>query len=128
MFESDDFDQILSQFELPVAASSNVDQDCCKGKNVKNIDETRELSDNKQVVDYSEACINNATVTKNISDIQTSQNVVSVLHTKRKIIDSYFDQKSKRKFPGPAGLLTGNFQDNQDTEMCQIELLSQTKF
>lgn len=57
-----------------------------------------------------------------------ASNVNSILspkHTKRKMINSYFDHKSKRKFPGPAGLLTAGFEENKDETICQIELLSQ---
>lgn len=50
---------------------------------------------------------------------------ISPKHTKRKIINSYFDHKSKRKFPGPAGLLSGNFEEKRDDGVCHMELLSQ---
>lgn len=50
---------------------------------------------------------------------------ISPKHTKRKLIDSYFDHKSKRKFPGPAGLLNGSFKESKDELVCHMELLSQ---
>ncbi|XP_026331730.1 uncharacterized protein LOC113239078 [Hyposmocoma kahamanoa] len=50
---------------------------------------------------------------------------VSPKHSKRKIINSHFDHQVKRKFPGPAGLLTGNLEKNSDENYCHIELLSQ---
>ncbi|KAI8426028.1 hypothetical protein MSG28_005001 [Choristoneura fumiferana] len=46
-------------------------------------------------------------------------------HTKRKIINSFFDQNAKRKFPGPAGLLSGNFEETKDETICHMELFSQ---
>lgn len=69
--------------------------------------------------------INNANQT---NENTVCKDVVSPKHTKRKIIHSYFDPKSKRKFPGPAGLLTGGFEKNKDENICQIELLSQVIF
>ncbi|KAL4709031.1 hypothetical protein ACJJTC_005892 [Scirpophaga incertulas] len=41
------------------------------------------------------------------------------------MIDSYFDLKCKRKFPGPAGLLKGDYKENLDENVCEVELLSQ---
>lgn len=58
----------------------------------------------------------------------TATDVVSPKHTKRKMIHSYFDHKSKRKFPGPAGLLTAGLQDDKDENICQLELLSQVTY
>lgn len=50
---------------------------------------------------------------------------ISPKHLKRKIINTHFDQQSKRKFPGPAGLLTGVLEESKDESIGQIELLSQ---
>lgn len=50
---------------------------------------------------------------------------VSPKHSKRKIINSHFDHQVKRKFPGPAGLLSGSLEKNSDENFCHIELLSQ---
>lgn len=58
-------------------------------------------------------------------DQPTPDKEISPKHTKRKILDSYFDHKSKRKFPGPAGLLNGSFKENNDEVVCHMELLSQ---
>lgn len=52
-------------------------------------------------------------------------NLVSPKHFKRKIINLHFDQESKRKFPGPAGLLTGVLEEAKDESIAQIEFLSQ---
>lgn len=62
--------------------------------------------------------------TKLIRNSLKSENI-SPKHTKRKMINSYFDHNAKRKFPGPAGLLNGNFEESKDETICQMELFSQ---
>lgn len=59
------------------------------------------------------------------SDIFKSPEAVSPKHLKRKMINSFFDTKSKRKFPGPAGILTGSLEESTDENICHIEVLSQ---
>ncbi|XP_046969368.1 uncharacterized protein LOC124536807 [Vanessa cardui] len=129
MFESDDYDQILSQIDFPdinVKLPKNCQEtqkqaDCSdKGEiqktvlknNVSAIFEKSNL--NKNNVNVPDTCANKVKETN-----------VSPKHTKRKIINSYFDHNSKRKFPGPAGLLSGNFEEKKDDDVCQMELLSQ---
>lgn len=57
--------------------------------------------------------------------VVTTAKFVSPKHTKRKIIDSLFDTKSKRKFPGPAGLLSGTLEESKDDSIGHMEFLSQ---
>lgn len=59
------------------------------------------------------------------TDLHSVDNFVSPKHLKRKIINSHFDQQSKRKFPGPAGLLTGVLEEAKDESIGEIEFLSQ---
>lgn len=70
--------------------------------------------------------------TKDVKVIEQNQlglpqadNFVSPKHLKRKIINSHFDHQSKRKFPGPAGLLSGVLEEAKDESIGQIEFLSQ---
>ncbi|GBP26929.1 hypothetical protein EVAR_95715_1 [Eumeta japonica] len=41
------------------------------------------------------------------------------------MIINHFGNQRKRKFPGPAGLLTGSLNESKDEDACQIEVLSQ---
>lgn len=66
---------------------------------------------------------NNVTYNKT-QDFQTPE-LSSPNHSKRKILNSHFNTKSKRKFPGPAGLLTGTLEESTDDCIGQLELLSQ---
>ncbi|KAJ8715058.1 hypothetical protein PYW08_005039 [Mythimna loreyi] len=143
MFESDDFDQVLSQFEFPedtVTEKRNIeDKHGVKEANLINkifVPKTKQtsgvqnvtLSENNAKKDQSAAknCGNkNLGSHSNEDEVVNINNIMSPKHTKRKIINSYFDHKSKRKFPGPAGLLSGGFEENKDETICQIELLSQ---
>lgn len=69
--------------------------------------------------------------TKSISQQQTcnastvSTNEAFSKHSKRKIIKSHFDQSRKRKFPGPAGLLSKTLEETKNESICHLELLSQ---
>ncbi|KAJ8712321.1 hypothetical protein PYW07_005163 [Mythimna separata] len=143
MFESDDFDQVLSQFEFPEDVGTEKkrieDKHGVKEPNViKNVFVPKTIqtggvqskAHNENIATKGQSAVKNNENKKVV--IQTSENVavninniISPKHTKRKIINSYFDHKSKRKFPGPAGLLTGGFEENKDETICQIELLSQ---
>lgn len=138
MFESDDFDQVLSQFEFPedtLAVNKNNAGSKCGSDNTnlaKHDLETsqtngaRVLKLNEDVPRNIELLVrNNENIPNNSKEnvVKSANNVISPKHTKRKMINSYFDHKSKRKFPGPAGLLTGGFEENEN--ICQIELLSQ---
>lgn len=62
---------------------------------------------------------------KNPNSTNINSENISPKHTKRKMINLYFDQNAKRKFPGPAGLLCGNFEETKDDTICDMELLSQ---
>ncbi|XP_028166788.1 uncharacterized protein LOC114357388 [Ostrinia furnacalis] len=128
MFESDDYDQILSQFELPEVSSHTEDKTVIES--TKNVRKPQSNTFNASTIESE----NKIDLIKDVEDISCKQtesssrksdSEVSPKHTKRKIIDSYFDHKSKRKFPGPAGLLNGSFRENKDESVGQMELLSQ---
>lgn len=53
------------------------------------------------------------------------KNLISSKHAKRCLINTHFDHKTKRKFPGPAGLLTRDITKTTDDNICHMELLSQ---
>ncbi|CAK1555771.1 unnamed protein product [Leptosia nina] len=121
MFESDDFDQVLSQLDFPEVSGE---------KHVPSIDNALKTTN---ISSISFPTINTS---KNVdtNDLHWKENIhcsvsnkksTSPTYIKKKIIDSHFDHKNKRKFPGPAGLLVGNCEETKDDSMCQIELLSQ---
>ncbi|CAB3234067.1 unnamed protein product [Arctia plantaginis] len=127
MFESDDFDQVLSQFKFP--------EDCTDSKSEGDTPRPA-ISEQFKDVAYvnTENRGNESTRNQSNEEIQsnslqnekkTAKEMESPRHMKRNMINSYFDHKSKRKFPGPAGLLTGDLQGNRDEPICQMELLSQ---
>lgn len=131
---------MLSQFEFPedtLAVNKNNAGSKCSSDNTnlaKHDLETsqtngaRVLKLNEDVPRNIELLVrNNENIPNNSKEnvVKSANNVISPKHTKRKMINSYFDHKSKRKFPGPAGLLTGGFEENEN--ICQIELLSQVK-
>ncbi|KAG6443345.1 uncharacterized protein LOC115455810 [Manduca sexta] len=118
MFESDDFDQVLSQFEIPeVLPEEKYSQKENVTSHIKKPDNPVESNSNKLV-------------TVNESFKPPTNNVlreqaISPKHIKRKIINSYFDHKTKRKFPGPAGILNGSMEEPEDHSIGHMELLSQ---
>ncbi|CAG9564730.1 unnamed protein product [Danaus chrysippus] len=123
MFESDDYDEILSQIELPqtsLALNLEVSNEPTKNKeNEKNIsNECLSTLENREDI---------VSVNKSGRVIEDSLplNNLSAKHSKRKIINSHFNQKSKRKFPGPAGLLTGTLVETKDDSEGHLEVLSQ---
>ncbi|CAH0725765.1 unnamed protein product, partial [Brenthis ino] len=129
MFESDDYDQILSQIDFPEIRNPE-----CKESNIRKEELLTKplLSKTSQtscIVPFDKEVKTCADSKENTScakiNLVQEDNVTSAKHTKRKIINSFFDHKSKRKFPGPAGLLTGSFEQNQDETICQMELLTQ---
>ncbi|CAH0589053.1 unnamed protein product [Chrysodeixis includens] len=139
MFESDDFDQVLSQFEFPeevttlkqVKVNNIVKHGPDKPQTpikvpFKTVQQTKDLvtvvNDRISNNDYINTTAHKSDTTNAASHLT---DVVSPKHTKRKMIHSYFDHKSKRKFPGPAGLLSAGLQEDKDENICQIELLSQ---
>ncbi|XP_059052693.1 homologous recombination OB-fold protein-like isoform X2 [Achroia grisella] len=125
MFESDDFDQILSQFDFNEVQS---DGSVIKTESVKNIlcgVQAHIPSHSPKKV--AKSCLEKH---KNKIDFVSNKNIleidkVSPKHLKRNIINSHFDYNTKRKFPGPAGLLLGSLQENKDESVSNIELLSQ---
>ncbi|CAH2092916.1 unnamed protein product [Euphydryas editha] len=139
MFESDDYDQVLSQIDFPELNASFPTKSEVPQKKV----EEPEKKENEQRVfkDVKTVQTNNKHIETNIKSTTKGKQIVlsnnftenvtatlhdvSPKHTKRKIINSYFDHKSKRKFPGPAGLLSGNFEEKKDDGVCHMELLSQ---
>ncbi|KAL0821752.1 hypothetical protein ABMA28_005174 [Loxostege sticticalis] len=128
MFESDDYDQILSQFEFPEVSTNT---------QVKTVTDTNNKSEqphaNPSNISTNAIVCESEIKTDSVVNLckrteiseRKSDSKVSPKHTKRKIINSYFDHKSKRKFPGPAGLLNGSFKENNDDSVCHMELLSQ---
>lgn len=129
---------MLSQFDLPGVLSANVES-THKQKSHLNKDITEKntsLSSGDGII-QNDGEPNTAQKASNkinpsaISDGVLSSNIlkdnvyVSPKHSKRKIINSHFDHQVKRKFPGPAGLLTGSLEKNSDENFCHIELLSQ---
>lgn len=140
MFESDDFDQVLSQFEFPedplLEKKRTDDKNVLNKPNlVKNITseiistnaaQNTKLDENIPTKIHNSIRNNeNINIVSNGDRLTNMNSNISSKHTKRKMINSYFDHKSKRKFPGSAGLLTGGFEENKDENICQIELLSQ---
>ncbi|CAH4030031.1 homologous recombination OB-fold protein-like [Pieris brassicae] len=113
MFESDDYDEVLSQLDFKEVDDTQ--------KRILSPQDTQNLGINKNI----------APALKNdfIKEVHVNpclfDNNLSPKHTKRRLIDSHFDHKNKRKFPGPAGLLTGTLEETKDDAICQIELLSQ---
>ncbi|XP_063365258.1 uncharacterized protein LOC134653825 [Cydia amplana] len=141
MFESDDFDQILSQFDFPDVTTKETQNIARDLGSERSIPVKQDSSGN--VANQPLKCSNIAspsppqqkTVRKIIEEVDTcstepirnsvnSENI-SPKHTKRKMINSYFDHNAKRKFPGPAGLLNGNFEESKDETICHMELFSQ---
>lgn len=125
--------QVLSQFEFPEDVNTTK---CSEDKqlpvqtfaNKQVLGE--ELNDTNNKTRTTEGCNkannNEETQIKPVTnDNKIIKDIVSPKHVKRKMIHSYFDHKSKRKFPGPAGLLNGGFEQNHDETICQMELLSQ---
>lgn len=135
MFESDDFDEELSQIDF---GDSNI-----KYKHGNKNAEAVENSTQNQIFCQSSICkricpvkgddksqAHQQTKCSAIDSIRTKENRYGNSEnakesTKRKIINSYFDHSNKRKFPGPAGLLNENMQNTENDNICQIELLSQ---
>ncbi|VVC92130.1 unnamed protein product [Leptidea sinapis] len=116
MFESDDYDQVLSQLEIP---------------------ELNPISKHISLVPNKSASINNLSIIENFelpvticrnndnsvqkSDVLDCKKIPSPKYMKRKMLNTHFNQKNKRKFPGPAGLLEGTCDDT----ICEMEILSQ---
>lgn len=120
--------QILSQFEFPEVSTNT---------QVKTVTDTNNTSEqphaNPSNISTNAIVCESEIKTDSVVNLckpteiaeRKSDSKVSPKHTKRKIINSYFDHKSKRKFPGPAGLLNGSFKENNDDSVCHMELLSQ---
>lgn len=114
--------QILSQYDISDAVSNT-----SKDKHIqKQIQQSHHDDSNIIKNDYF-VPEKNITEPEEILCKRRSKESVSSKQSKRKMINSLFDHKSKRKFPGPAGLLTGTIEENYEN-ICQIELLSQVKF
>ncbi|XP_026495645.1 uncharacterized protein LOC113400332 [Vanessa tameamea] len=130
MFESDDYDQILSQIDFPDlgvkfpknSQESQKQAECSDKGEIQQAVLKRNIS---AIFEKSISNKNNVSLPDTSANKKKETNNVSPKHTKRKIINSYFDHNSKRKFPGPAGLLSGNFEEKKDNDVCQMELLSQ---
>ncbi|XP_053610603.1 uncharacterized protein LOC128675309 isoform X2 [Plodia interpunctella] len=140
MFESDDYDQILSQLDFPNLPRQSeskkpeqVNSVLIEKSQTQNVKEKNDHETNSSnTTDSQTVFINNLNPQprNNSPSIPHSKNCeskkeVSPKHSKRKIIDSHFDYNTKRKFPGPAGLLTGSLQESKDESICQLELFSQ---
>ncbi|XP_045500432.1 uncharacterized protein LOC123697904 isoform X2 [Colias croceus] len=128
MFESDDYDQVLSQLDLPEVSESGklVKTPQLQSRNATTIDlstvEQVPLINNKLECNSQNKIGDKAIELKRKAN---NENEISPKHTKRKIINSHFDHTNKRKFPGPAGLLTGTLEETNNNPLCQMELLSQ---
>ncbi|KAI8439418.1 hypothetical protein MSG28_013213 [Choristoneura fumiferana] len=174
MFESDDFDQVLSQFDFPDVSTKAVEN--LKDRNIeiktdlhkphspenfvfnnismptqqnvleKHVGKVKHtiadihkspsplkfVNNNKTLLPPTPKTIGDkveklqtCAVTNNHSSTSINSENTSPKHTKRKIINSFFNQNAKRKFPGPAGLLSGNFEETKDETICHMELFSQ---
>ncbi|KAJ2945617.1 hypothetical protein O0L34_g440 [Tuta absoluta] len=141
MFESDDFDQVLSQFDFPEVtkqADKNEEKVNENDENIKPLSfpESYSQSVEKAVTKAPRNDLARKPDTQTNDLLLTSpakadnenifkEKFLSPKHTKRKLINSHFDHKIKRKFPGPAGLLTGTLKEAKDDTICHMELLSQ---
>ncbi|KAI5642155.1 hypothetical protein NE865_05847 [Phthorimaea operculella] len=141
MFESDDFDQVLSQFdfpEVPRQVDKNDEKAIENDENIQPLSHPESYTASAEKVVVKSPQIDSASKqdtlcnglpfkspakADNVNIIK--ETFVSPKHTKRKIINSHFDHKIKRKFPGPAGLLTGTLEEAKDETICHMELLSQ---
>lgn len=128
---------MLSQFDFPELPSKDIES-ANKQKTHHNTDisqqNTSKLSpdgilqsdDEPDIAQNASNKINPSAVSDRVLSSNILNNAfVSPKHSKRKIINSHFDHQVKRKFPGPAGLLTGSLEKNTDENFCHIELLSQ---
>nr|XP_034834352.1 uncharacterized protein LOC117990958 [Maniola hyperantus] len=134
MFESDDYDQVLSQLDFPDASEklqSKIADPVFNKKNSVTINNTefirRSSGNSTSVTEFQTNILQHSNLNcPNIRKTKSGDDSpVSPTHVKRKMLNSYFDHKNKRKFPGPAGLLTGSFEEKKDESICQMELLSQ---
>ncbi|XP_039756240.1 uncharacterized protein LOC120630941 [Pararge aegeria] len=127
MFESDDYDQVLSQLDFPEAPeqlpSKNLDVIPRQKESLKtnNVD----LKRPREVTNFQKNNLGYSNLNDTRKKTKSSDDSVSPTRIKKKILNSYFDHRSQRKFPGPAGLLTGSFEEKKDENICQMELLSQ---
>ncbi|CAH2239952.1 jg3383 [Pararge aegeria aegeria] len=127
MFESDDYDQVLSQLDFPEAPeqlpSKNLDVIPRQEESLKtnNVDQKSP----RVVTKFQTNNLGYSNLNDTRKKTKSSDDSVSPTRIKRKILNSYFDHRSQRKFPGPAGLLTGSFEEKKDENICQMELLSQ---
>lgn len=129
--------QILSQFDFPELPSKDIENAKAhkshhnKGTSQKNtsssVDCIIQSDEEPSIVQNASNRINPSALSDRIisSNILKDNVFVSPKHSKRKIINSHFNHQVKRKFPGPAGLLTGSLEKNSDENFCHIELLSQ---
>ncbi|XP_068617693.1 uncharacterized protein [Battus philenor] len=129
MFETDDFDQVLSQLDLPELCPKSILTNCVGVKsNSSKIREgpTESFNYDVQSPSYDNKVKNivNDKIKNEVENVQ-DLNLHSPKHCKRKIINSHFDSHCKRKFPGPAGILTGSLKEYEDEEISRVELLSQ---
>ncbi|XP_013148109.1 PREDICTED: uncharacterized protein LOC106110756 isoform X2 [Papilio polytes] len=129
MFESDDFDQVLSQLDIPDVPLRTSTTNCHSVQNNVNVlqnSPSKIISKNNAIPgsNHDNININNKETESEVNLVQKN-NLLSPKHCKRKIINSHFDSNCKRKFPGPAGLLSGSFEQYKDNNIDHIELLSQ---
>lgn len=128
--------QLLSQLDFPLPEAREKLQP--KSKNLISLNDSVNSSNTDQRKSSVETLVtyfqpNKSQETRlDISNVRENRKTksnddcpVSPTHVKRKILNSYFNHKSKGKFPGPAGLLTGSFEEKKDESICQMELLSQ---
>lgn len=125
--------QALSQLDLPEECNNKTTSDGTDDiqNNLTNLSEkspNKAFSNDSTSIQFANKDID--IINKNLqSDIKRNlvqiANIISPKHCKRKIIKSHFDSHCKRKFPGPAGLLTGSFEEYKDENVGHIEVFSQ---
>ena len=113
----------MSQIDFPEVISNSLQKDDLKQNPTEEVPTETSSREKESLTIKSNSPNNNISHAKN--NFLKAENIISPKHTKRKIIHSHFDHKNKRKFPGPAGLLTGTFEKNDEESIGQMELLSQ---
>lgn len=130
---------MLSQFDFPEVPTMDIEQAhkqntnhnkdiTQKNTSLSSVDDIIQTNEEPDIAQNASNKINHSAISSDrvlCSNILKNNVYVSPKLCKRKIINSHFDHQVKRKFPGPAGLLTGSLEKNSDERFCHIELLSQ---
>ncbi|XP_041982399.1 uncharacterized protein LOC121735602 [Aricia agestis] len=116
MFESDDYDQALSQLDFP------------EELNIVSPEKESTISNNPNETNTPTPVAKNSQIAferPNNYEYPNKENFGHANPSKRVLLDTHFDHKRKRKFPGPAGLLAGKLEKTKEESYSHIELLSQ---